>query len=180
MSIYKMGIVYKIITDASDGTDRFLIYIGSTLNTLEMRLSSHLTHYKKGKKSNANKILKNKWFDYHIIEKTENLKERERYYIELYSKDTDYIVVNKNRPIITDEERIQKKVEYYNNHRDELIMYHKEYKKRVEYKQQQKQYYETFKNKLNSRFCEKCNKHVSYFSYDKHIKSKKHLKCLTI
>jgi hypothetical protein len=170
-----MGIIYKIIGDATDGTDKFLIYIGSTNYTLENRMSKHISQNKKNKLTPA-QILNSNWFEYHVIETTDNLKERERYYIEQYSKDNDYIVINKNRPIISEEERKQLKQDYYNNHRDELIQYHRNYKKTPEYKIQQKAYYETFKNKQQNRYCEKCDKIVSYFGYSKHLQSKKHNK----
>ena len=96
--------IYKIITDADDGTDRFKIYIGSTSSSLLKRISRHKARYNKWKISNKDycssyEIIKNKWFDFCIIKTFQSndineVRKIEGSFIKKYMDDLDYIIVN--------------------------------------------------------------------------------------
>jgi hypothetical protein len=96
------GIIYKIITDASDG--KFKIYIGSTTKTLKLRQSLHEHHYKRYVAGLFNyvssfEIIKHNWYEFGVIKEVEvnnkiELGRFEKEAMEQYSKDADYIVVN--------------------------------------------------------------------------------------
>ena len=142
---YIDGKVYKLVHSNSD-----LIYIGSTTKLLCNRLSSH--------KAPSNKAQSKKLFaidgivNIELIEaypctSKEELKERERYHIEL-NKDK---VVNKNIPNRTIKEsnkafyqkdienNRKKRTEYYEKHKEEMIKQHKQYNEAN--KEKQKEYF---------------------------------------
>ncbi len=108
------GFIYKIITDAQDG--RFKVYIGSTSYPISYRLSIHEYHYRLYQEKKFNylssfDILKHCWYNICLVEEFEyeNIKElhqKERDAIEKYKADSEnYIVVNANTPLTTNEEK---------------------------------------------------------------------------
>lgn len=117
--------VYKIV---ADGTDK--IYIGSTKRSLKKRFREHMYNYKnnRGNKS-CNEILKYENPRIELIEEcNDNLKRREG---ELITEYTD-ICVNECRNVgltkserdrlyyIANQERLKKKrLDYYENHKEE-------------------------------------------------------------
>ena len=118
------GLVYKI-TDNTNGN----VYYGSTHMTLKERMRKHITGHKaynKGKDVDycySFKILDNGDYKEEILEQDlyenkEAMLWRERYYFE------NYECVNKNRPIITEEERLETLKEctksYITNNRDKV------------------------------------------------------------
>ena len=117
---YKNGRIYKI---TSDSTDK--IYIGSTCQSLSKRMTTHRENQKafeKGKGTNCSSYELITLGDAIITliedypcERKEQLRMRERYYIEL-NKD---ICINKcKRPIITNDERLTTMKEYHIKNKD--------------------------------------------------------------
>jgi len=95
--------IYKIVTDDL-ATGKFKIYIGSTTNKLRRRISQHLRAYRLYKNNKSNnyltsfEIIKHKWFEFEVLETIDDydkLTIRERYYIQKFKDDDDYICVNK-------------------------------------------------------------------------------------
>jgi hypothetical protein len=115
MPNYANAKIYKVVDNTSDR-----IYIGSTCKTLSGRLCDHRSSYKsdKTKYCTVFEILKNEDFEIILLEKVENcenveqLRARERFYIELNNN-----CVNKNIPNHTKAE--SDKV-YYENHKEEI------------------------------------------------------------
>ena len=114
--------VYKLVNTVDDK-----IYVGSTCKTLEVRMSGHKSDAKRSPNSpvyvHLNKIGWDK-VDIALIEKypcntKEELKYRERYYIELLKPE-----LNTLRPIINEDERILEAIDYaklYRQNNKELI-----------------------------------------------------------
>ena len=105
---YGNGKIYKVICSA---TGR--VYIGSTTVTLSRRMTSH--------RAPNNRCMTKDFIDGKIFliedypcERKEQLLSRERFFIESME------CVNKCRPIITNEETIESKKEYYQKHKDQL------------------------------------------------------------
>jgi hypothetical protein len=139
LEFYQNAKIYKI-TDNTNAT----IYIGSTCKKLCQRIAQHRAHYKAYLNNNYNyvtsfEILKN--CDYDIIlleqcqgiENIEQLRARERYYIDTLN------CVNKNIPG-------QTRIEYYEKNKDKISEYQQEY--RESNKDKIKEYYEKNKDKI--------------------------------
>lgn len=104
-----------------------LPYFGSTTETLSQRRAKHKGHYRRWKEGakrgcTAFDLFDAVGFDACMFEVVEELPEdcskeqrliRERWWIE------NHVCVNKNRPIRTDEERIEQMRQYHAEHRDE-------------------------------------------------------------
>jgi hypothetical protein len=196
---YKNGKIYKII-DNTNGN----IYIGSTCKKLCQRIAQHRKSYKRYLEGNFNyitsfKILENDDYDIILIEEVncenkEQLRARERYYIESlecvnkkiegrtkkeYDKDNKdkikkYYVDNKNK--------IKKYTEEYRQlNKDIINAKQKNYyeKNKDIIREHNKEYYETKKAKLNAKIlCPCCNVEVMKRCFKKHEKSNKHQKNL--
>ena len=83
MSDYKQGKIYKIV----DLTTENNIYVGSTCQTLEKRLSGHVWDYSRNKYLTSSEVLKNGNYEIVLIENYPcdskfELHKRERYFIE--------------------------------------------------------------------------------------------------
>jgi len=149
--------IYKIIDNTNDN-----IYIGSTCQSLQRRLSKHKCDYKRFLKGLFNNvtsfdILKNNDYKIELIEncniKTkQELKTRERYYIEHNE------CVNKNIP------GRSRKAHYEAN--------------KVQINEKAKQYYELNKIKLNENFECSCGGKYTFKNKSSHEKSQKHIKYL--
>ena len=123
---YLNGKIYKIINSVNDKC-----YVGSTISTLNRRLIEHKCYSKKARTATS-KILIDEDPDnvsiqlielYPCLTKKELLL-RERYWLE------NMECVNKQRPIITREEKIQEKNDYnrnsYQNNIEARIAYSKQ------------------------------------------------------
>jgi len=165
---YKNGKIYKI---TSNSTDK--IYIGSTCQTLCLRISQHRKGYKIVKNGNKTRNMSS----YELIalgdaiitliedypcERKEQLHARERYHIEL-NKD---ICINKCIPTRTIKE-------YEEDNKDKISAKNKEYYQQNKDKilERVKNYVENSKEKIN------CLCGSSIFKHNKsiHERSKKHL-----
>ena len=154
-----MGSIYKI-------TDGEKNYYGSTIKTLKKRLSIH--------KSPSSTRCETKYMNkdnmtielIEVVEDIEQLKWRERYYIE------NNECVNKNSPVITLEEHNERRRNRSKKHREEN-------------KDEYKQYYEENKERIKQYnrqpyTCE-CGSVFNMGDRARHFKSKKHiLYCDTI
>ena len=158
--------VYKIVCRLTG-----LIYIGSTTKTLDQRLSKHKSDYQCYLTGTSHyitsfEIIKND--NYYIkkiksynFENHNDLLKKERYWNE------KYICVNKNRPIISKDEKIEYFKEYYQENKIEKIF-------------KQKEYYLKNKDKISvkQKECVLCVCGCNYRKNHKarHQKSTKHLK----
>jgi hypothetical protein len=146
---YKNGKIYKIVSDKTD-----MIYIGSTITTLNTRLSNHKVKNTNSKEifeidSNPKIILLE---EYPCRNKRE-LETRERYYIE------NNDCINKNIPTRSKEES---KKEYRNNHKE----YNKEY---------YTNHIEEIKEYRSKKYTCVCGVTISICNKAKHLKSKFHI-----
>lgn len=166
---YNEGKIYKIV---SDSTDR--IYIGSTCKKyLSQRLSKHVCSYKLYLQGKTNYVtsfdlIKNGDYDIVLLENVncdnkEQLRARERYYIELYNN----ICVNKLIP-----NRSRK--EHYEDNKNRISEQRKEYYEVNKDKilEQRKQYYEANKDKYK-HLCI-CGCTYSHTHKERHERSRKH------
>jgi len=145
MNKYNESKIYKI---TSEHTDK--IYIGSTTRNLNDRITNHKCYYNKWKDNNTRqycssyKLYKLGDIKYELLElyKCNNKKElleREAYYI----KQNYILVVNKNKPTLSEEEKIEWQKEYYVKNKEKLKEYYEKNKEQMD--KQSREYYE--KNK---------------------------------
>jgi predicted GIY-YIG superfamily endonuclease len=130
--------IYKLTDNTNNKS-----YIGSTQN-ITGRLRTHLSQFKKFCNSNDFKvycssfeIFKNNNFTISILETTEDKNEAKRkecHYIEITPN-----TVNKNRPIITPEEKEEYIKQYRESNKDKMNLYQREYYS--EHKDKYKEYY---------------------------------------
>jgi len=172
--MYQRSKIYKITSNQSDN-----IYIGSTCNPLYKRLGQHKSTYKEfinGKTNNCTSFELIKLGDAIITliedypcESKEQLRARERYYIEL-NKD---ICVNKVIPTRTCKE-------YYQTNKETIEEQQKEYREanKKKIKEQQKKYKNANKEKIveynQQKITCECGNSICIFSKAKHERSKKH------
>lgn len=128
---YDTAKIYKIISNEVDD-----VYYGSTCQPLSSRLAHHVADYKRyllGKRSyiSSFELIKRSHYDIILVEQfpcngVEELRMRERYYIENYN------CINRTIPIRTHEEHNLMKQEYwkqyYDKNKDQLLDSRKEYK----------------------------------------------------
>lgn len=192
MPDYSKGKIYKIVSDSIEGT-----YYGSSVNTLSKRLSNHINKYKlwkKGKKEYMTSFKLLETNDYHIIlvenykcNNKEELKARERYYIEnnecvnkiipgrtkkewcednkekIRKQNKEYRETNIERIREYRETHKEQKQEYDNEYREKNKEKIKEYKKDYYEKNKEnlkaikKEYYETNKKKILEKYICVCN-----------------------
>jgi hypothetical protein len=148
---FSQGKIYKIYSDKTDK-----IYIGSTCKTLKSRLQTHknnFTNFNKGLyKANVSVFELFRMYDdvkidlieNYVCNNKEELRRKEREITESYNKN---IVLNKNKSIQSNEERIKQCEDYY---------------------------YRTKNIKSNKIHCQ-CGGSYNYYSKYIHFKSKKHL-----
>jgi len=152
------GKIYKLVCNSTG-----LVYFGSTQNTLSRRKSAHKANYKNGKKyTTAFKIMEGDNYDIILVEELEidnieQLRMRERYYIE------NFDCVNKTYPTRTRQEYIEANREhivdvnksYRENNKELLIEINKKYREnnkdaiKARFEQNKEKYYETQKEKYN-------------------------------
>lgn len=144
INIYQKGKIYKLLCE--DGH----YYIGSTTQSLYNRFNHHKFSAKTGT-SKAYKYFNNIGWDKVKIELLEDypcnikseLNEKEEYYIS--KSKTDELCLNINSAQLTEEKRKENMKKYYEEHKEEIMEYHREYKeknkddidnKRAEYRKQ--------------------------------------------
>lgn len=152
--------IYKIV-DNTNGD----IYIGSTTQKLNERLSTHKCKCNYVHKCTSYKIINNGDYKIELIEdigdvSKEERNTKERYYIE------NNDCINKNKPGRTRKEWVEENKEYF-----------KEYCEKN--KEQIKAYYENNKEQINEKKKEKftcdCGNTLTYGNKLRHMKSKKHI-----
>jgi predicted GIY-YIG superfamily endonuclease len=141
--------IYKL-TDNTNNTS----YIGSTQN-ITGRLRTHLSQYKKFCNSNdlsiycsSFEIFKNNNYSISILETTEDKKEaisKECHYIKITPN-----IVNKNRPIITPEEKEEYKKQYRETNKDKINLYRETNKDKIN--KYLKEYYSGHKDKYKEYY----------------------------
>ena len=155
--------IYKITNDEGK------TYIGSTKKTLNKRLHLHKAHFNSYLQGKAHyytcfDVLVGNDVKIECIEELEedknskHAKEREKYHIGCSE------CVNKNTPILTEEEKkkyiedyrnetkeqyLKYQNEYYNTNKNKFTQYYKDNMEKI--KNKQKQYYENNKNKILER-----------------------------
>lgn len=164
MSEFKNGKIYKLVCED-------LIYIGSTCNTLQKRLSNHQASYKAYMKQKRTSRLtsydlfdRGKNVDIFLIENNpcnsrKELHARERFYIESINCVNMAIPTrtNKEWKSINKDSIKKHNLTYWENHKDELKIRKKQYYKDHlnQIKTHQKKYYEENKVKILQRCREK-------------------------
>ena len=150
-----MGSIYKI-------TDGEKCYYGSTRSPLNTRLRQH----KKNNDCETKHMDKNNMTIQLLeeVEDKEQLKWRERYYME------NNECINKYRPVITDEERKERD----SNNRKEHYEKNKEAKKQ-KFREYQLTHKEQIKQRKERPYECVCGSVVRYNDKAKHFRTKKHL-----
>ena len=153
----KSGIIYKIY----DRTDKYLVYYGSTEQSISKRLDKHISNYKSYKNENYNFVTSFLVFDannYDIIivetvefEDIKELRNRERFYIE------NNICVNQSIPNRTEaewreanaEKIAEERTVYYTENKVKIAEQQAEYKKvnKVKIAEQNAEWYQENKEK---------------------------------
>lgn len=178
---YSQGKIYKI---TSDETEK--IYIGSTTCELSKRLGNHNYDFKKWKKGKKRymtsfEIIKFRDAKIELLEdypcqNSQELLEREKEYINEYED-----VVNKVAPIVTAEERAQKKHHYYKKNQKHL---YKKSRQRIEKNPEKqiaylKEYYNNNKAKLlkqQQEYAENNKEKIKQYKKEYYIKHREAIK----
>jgi hypothetical protein len=194
MSKYQNGKIYKIIDKTNNN-----VYVGSTCQTLEQRLTKHINSYKRYLNGESDyitsiKILQNGDYNIELIEiypceTKKELCEREGYHIKISAN-----CVNKNVSGRTRQEYRQANKDkifeqlkqYYDKNKDKLSEYNKQYLKKnkerlLEYKAQ---YIANNKEKISNQqkqYREQkisciCGSEITLQHKLRHERTKKHIK----
>ena len=166
MPDYQLGKIYKIVDNTNNN-----VYIGSTCKTLKLRLSGHVSNYKrylKGKYSNTTSfdIIKNNDYEILLVESfpcdyKDELLARERYWTNKID------CINKNKPGLLNElGEVEYKKQYYVEHQEQINEWHKQYKAKNQ--DHLKQYYTT------KCHC-KCGGMYTLSNKSRHLKASKHI-----
>ena len=169
----------RIYIIRSKQTDK--VYIGSTVETLNIRFSKH----KWSKNCTSREILKYsdakiELLECYECEDDEELRRREGQYQRQYDcineriagrTDKEYRQENKEKIAEKDKKYrqknkqaiLQKSKEYRENNKEAILEY-------------QKEYYEKNKEKINEKITCECNGRYTHQNKAKHLKTKKHLK----
>jgi len=166
MEKYQKGKIYKL---TSPHTDK--VYFGSTIMSLNKRLKDHKYHYKyKNVLCMSKELFQLGDVDIELVEKfpcnsKSELLWRERYYIETHD------CLNIMTPIISEEERKQRKAEYTLENKKEKSQYDKLKYNKEEAVARALKYKLANSEKLGCRLCKKL---VAKYNFARHCKSKKH------
>ena len=187
---YKNGKIYKIVDRINEN-----IYIGSTIKTLNKRLSEHKCYYKRKENGKCNsysytsfEIIENDDFYIELIEEYPcnnryELELQERFHIETN------ICLNKKIPNRTREEWREYHKQYNKQYHLDNLETIKEQKKQYNLnnleniKEKKKQHYNKNREEINEKRkvkvrCDICKYEVRKDNMNKHIKTKKHHKNL--
>ena len=177
-----IAIIYKL-TD-----DNGLVYYGSTIRELSVRLYGHKGYSNNccSKFMNSETMVIESLEQYYFDEDTYNKKfvlQREAYYIK-NNKCINKIVPDRTRKEYNKEYRLKKKEElnlkakeYYETNKEQLALKAKEskLKNKETINEKSKEYYEKNKEKLNEKFdCECGGKYIRSHK-SSHMKTKKHI-----
>lgn len=173
---YNNSKIYKLINSITG-----LIYIGSTTRSLENRLSSHVSDYKRyqaGKTTFITSYLVLEGGNYSIelieeypCESSESLKQREGYYIRQMT------CVNKNIAGRNDRD-------YYSDNKDRIMKYRSdhisEYKQyQQEWRESNKEYNRDWKKKNQEKIKQSfdclCGGHYTLYEKPRHEKTMRHI-----
>ena len=172
MSKYQNSKIYKIISDNTN-----MIYIGSSYEPrLSRRLARHKMNYNDWLKDNnktyitSYEILKLDNYSIVLLENyscnnRDELRARERYYIELYKN----ICVNKVIPYRTENEHLKVNKEYRDKNKEQIKIQRKQYRDNNIEKIREK--------KLLKMTCE-CGLEINKNHRTRHIKTLKHIALL--
>jgi hypothetical protein len=155
---YSKASIYKIVCNISGK-----IYIGSTCQPLHQRLGGHVASHKRGAGCASSQIIEAGNYSIILIEEyqcenKQQLLRKERNYID--SMDC----VNKYRPIVSKEEAIAEKQEYYQLNKDSITIRKKQhYQNNRETILQKANEYQS--KKVN---CSICNKEMRKDNLTKH------------
>ena len=121
MKNYQNGKIYSLVCHTTG-----LKYIGSTIETLDRRLSKHISHHKRGYYLSNKEILDNDHFTINLLEdypcnSSEELRIRERYYIE------NNECVNRTLAYTSLQEKRVQIMEWRKNNREHIIEYRKQW-----------------------------------------------------
>jgi hypothetical protein len=159
MDKYRNGKIYKLIDLDSDK-----VYIGSTIQTLEYRLTAH--------KSSYNLCISNTFKDPYIqllcnypCKSNRALEKEEQKYIDMYD------CVNKQKSFQTKEEKKEQIKQYHLEHKD--IIYEKMKKYQIVNK-------DKIKQRHTQQFTCECGGKYTYSHKIRHMKSKKHINYLLL
>jgi hypothetical protein len=138
-----MGIVYLIYFEK-------LSYVGSTVQSLNRRMSNHINLYKRWEEDKNHycssfEIIQHDGYEVMVIEEVaketnDDLRCRERFWVEWYGIAN---LVNKSRPQVTREEQVEQHKKYHAANRDERNRKAREYNaaNREEIKLKKREYY---------------------------------------
>ena len=159
MNKYENGKIYKVVNDTIN-----IVYIGSTIQTLNSRMASHRSSYKKKLTSTYSKwgdindckiILIEKYCCNNLIE----LKQRERFFIETTINCNHILPLRTKKEYRTDNKDFIKKLskDWYNKNKKKKLeqsreWYEKNKKKKLE---QSREWYEKNKEAINKKRREK-------------------------
>lgn len=197
---YQRGKIYKLV-DRTNGN----IYIGSTIKTLNQRLSHHKYVYKSEYNVVTSfDIIENGNYYIELIEpypcnNRHDLEKRERFHIENnicvnkiiptrtskeWREDNKAEIALKNKELYEDnkEQIILRNKEYAKNHKEEIALKQKEWynKNKVEILLKQKDYHEDNKEQILLRnkeliICDICSCNITRGNFARHNKSQKHI-----
>ena len=186
MASLRIGRIYKIYT-LNDSR----IYVGSTFKTLQKRLQKHEGHFSEGTSITSVIILELGNYKIELLEEVEvenkeQLRWRERYWYEKL-KEEGFDIVNKLRPIVSENERKERAKEVRLERRDELLIYGKIYyeKEKEKIKKRAKDWYAENKERVKLRQDERITCDICKCSFRRgelapHNKSLKHIRNMTL
>ena len=144
------------------------IYIGSTIQTLKLRLQEHESIYRNGIYCSSQEIIKQGKYKIVLIKNFAcNIKEELEFEETRFQR--DMVCVNKQLARLTKDDIREYQKQYYINNKDDI---------RENQKQYVKQYYIENKQKLNQKFTCACGGRYLYRTKSIHFKSLKHNKYL--
>jgi len=163
------------------------IYIGSTIQTLKLRLQEHESIYRNGIYCSSQEIIKQGKYKIVLIKNFAcNIKEELEFEETRFQR--DMVCVNKQLARLTKDDIREYQKQYYINNKDDIRENQKQYQKqyyinnkddiRENQKQYVKQYYIENKQKLNQKFTCACGGRYLYRTKSIHFKSLKHNKYL--
>ena len=151
MRDYTKGKIYKIVNDIDD-----YVYVGSTTDTLCRRLTRHRTDMKRNLTFNIYEHMKKHGIEHFKIilirnaccSSREELLREERIEYDKIDKEKH---LNKIRPLLTVEEKNNVKKDYYNNNKDKMKTWNKNWieANKEKNKIQQKIYHKNNKEKIS-------------------------------
>ena len=177
------GKIYKLVDNTNEN-----IYIGSTCNSLNKRLSQHNSHYKRYLKRQYGNmksfdIIKNNDFTIKLLEKCniktkQELYQRERYYIENNESVNKRIPCRTNKEYIeNNKDKLNEKMKEYqaayrDNNKDKIKEYREANKDKIkEYREANK---DKIKEKQNEKFICPCGGRYTCSNKVRHFKNHKH------